>query len=163
MRTITSLAVLAVTLAACPKKTPDKPDSKPVIDAGTEPGSNAPVVDASAPKVDPLCANRPEKAGPFVLDATLAAQRRGANAKTYVDADSSKERPIEVCGLEGARLWLEKTKCPDGGTSQNEGRVGSAGLGGRCNTMIERYKVLCKEGPINVYFGVHFCGPGEAM
>jgi hypothetical protein len=163
MRSPITALLLACTLTACPKKTPDKPDPKPVIDAGVEVGSNAPAVDAAAPKVDPMCANRPEKAGPFVLDAALAAQRRGTNAKTYVDADSSRDRPVEVCGLEGARLWLEKTKCPDGKPSQNEGRVGSAGLGGRCNTMIERYKVGCSEGSINIYLAVHFCGPGEAM
>jgi hypothetical protein len=157
------MVLAGLALAACPKqKTPDKP-ADPKVDAGTEVGSNAPADAPAAPPVNPWCANRPEKAGPFVLDASLAAQRRGTGARTYAEADSAKDRPVEVCGLEGARRWLEATRCPDGSVARQEGRVGSVGLGGRCTTMIEKFKVGCPDGSINVFFDVHLCGPGESM
>ena len=154
---------LAALLAGCPKKAPDKPAGPAPADASTDPVTptlgTAPVV----AKVDPFCANRPEKAGPFVLDAAFAAQRHGTGAKTYADVEPTKEQPIEVCGLEGARKWLEATKCPDGSDARQGGRFDSIGIGGRCNTMIERFKVGCPDGTINIVMAVHFCGPGEAM
>ncbi len=159
---ITILAGVAL-LAGCPKKAPDKPTDPTPADASTDPVATPTDAAPAVPKADPWCANRPEKAGPFVLDATLAARRRGTGAKTYADVDSTKEQPIEVCGLEGARVWLEKTKCPDGSVGIQGGRFDSLGFGGRCNTMIERFKVGCPDGNLNVVFAVHFCGPGEVM
>jgi hypothetical protein len=152
---------LALVLSACPKKTPTTPEDPEPADAGAD--VVTPADAPPAPPVNPFCANRPEKAGPFILDATLAGQRVGTGAKTYADVDPTKEKPVEVCGLEGARLWLENTKCPDGSAGTQQGRVGSIGLGGRCNTMLEKFKVGCPDGSINVLIAVHFCGPGEAM
>ena len=157
--------LVLVLLAACPaKKSADAPKDPAPADAGTTDPVAAPL--DAAPVVtpgNPFCANRPEKAGPFVLDATLAAQRRGTGAKTYADVDSSKAQPIEVCGMEGARIWLEKTRCPDGSVGVQGGRFDSVGRGGRCDTMIERFKVGCPDGTLNIVFAVHFCGPGEVM
>lgn len=158
--------LILVLLAACPaKKSADAPKDPAPADAGTTDPVSAPP-DAAlvvTPPGNPFCANRPEKAGPFVLDATLAAQRRGTGAKTYADVDSSKAQPIEVCGMEGARIWLEKTRCPDGSVGVQGGRFDSVGRGGRCDTMIERFKVGCPDGTLNIVFAVHFCGPGEVM
>lgn len=153
---------LVVLLGACPKK--GKPDDKPVvrIEPGSGSGSGSPGEPAK-PAVDPWCANRPEKAGPFILDATLAAQRRGTGAKTYADADSIKDKPIEVCGIQGARDWLDKTKCPDGSEGEQLGRFGAVGRGGRCGSIIDKYKVRCPDGTVDVFIDVFFCGPGEAM
>jgi hypothetical protein len=157
--------LILMLLAACPaKKSADAPKDPAPADAGTTDPVAAPL--DAAPVVtpgNPFCANRPEKAGPFVLDATLAAQRRGTGAKTYADVDSSKAQPIEVCGMEGARIWLEKTRCPDGSVGVQGGRFDSVGRGGRCDTMIERFKVGCPDGTLNIVFAVHFCGPGEVM
>jgi hypothetical protein len=98
-----------------------------------------------------------------LIDAALAGQRRGANAKTYRDADSSKEQPVEVCGIPAARDWLTKTRCPDGSEGEQQGRVGSVGQGGRCGTIIDKYKVGCPDGVLNVFVDIYMCGPGEAM
>lgn len=158
--------LLVLALAGCPNKQPATPDDpKPAADAGLDEPVVTPPADAPppVPKIDPLCAHRPEKAGPFVLDATLAMQRTGYAAGDYLEVESSREKPIEVCGLEGARKWLEAAKCPDGAAGAQLGRVGSVGLGGRCNTMIERFKVGCNDGSFSIYFAVHFCGPGESM
>lgn len=157
------LVMLVVLLAGCPKKAPGKPVDPAPADAATDPVTPVPDAAPVAPKVDPFCANRPEKAGPFILDATLAAQRKGTGAKTYADVEATKEQPVEVCGMEGARMWMEATKCPDGSTGRQGGRFDSIGLGGRCNTMIERFKVGCPDGTINIVMAVHFCGPGEVM
>jgi hypothetical protein len=159
------IVIAGLALAGCPKKQTTKPDDpKPAADAGTD-DVVVPVADAAppTPKVDPLCAHRPEKAGPFVLDASQTMQRHGYAADNYIEVDSTKEKPIEVCGLEGVRKWIEAAKCPDGSAGSQQGRVGSVGLGGRCNTMIEKFKVGCPDGSINMFFAVHFCGPGESM
>ncbi len=159
-------SLFVLLLAACPAKKPADPPKVPA-DAGEPVATPS---DAPTPGTPPVgqpgnafCANRPEKAGPFVLDATLAAQRRGMGAKTYADVDSTKAQPIEVCGMEGARIWLESTKCPDGSVGLQGGRFDSVGRGGRCDTMIERFKVGCPDGTLNIVFAVHFCGPGEVM
>lgn len=161
------MVATGLALAGCPHKSADKPKDPPAADAGVDPVAT-PTSDAApatppGPKLDPFCANRPEKAGPFVLDATLAAQRRGTGAKTYADVEATREEPIEVCGLEGARRWLEATRCPDGSVATQGGRFDSVGFGGRCNTMIERFKVGCPDGNLSIVFAVHFCGPGEVM
>ena len=152
---------LVVLLGACPKK--GKPDDKPVVRIEPGSGSGSGSAEPARPVVDPWCANRPEKAGPFILDATLAAQRRGTGAKTYADADSIKDKPIEVCGIQGARDWLDKTKCPDGSEGEQLGRFGAVGRGGRCGSIIDKYKVRCPDGTVDVFIDVFFCGPGEAM
>lgn len=157
--------LLVLLLAACPAKKPAQPEVEPgSTKSGVEVTPDAAVaVTPPTPAVNPWCANRPEKAGPFLLDATLAAQRNGTGAKTYADVEATKEQPIEVCGLEGARKWMEATRCPDGSAGKQGGRFDSVGLGGRCNTMIERFKVGCPDGNLSVLFAVHFCGPGEVM
>ncbi len=157
--------LVVVLLAACPAKKTAEPPKEPVPGDAADPvaiPSDAPTPPGTTPG-PAFCANRPEKAGPFVLDATLAAQRRGTGAKTYADVDSTKAQPIEVCGMEGARIWLESTKCPDGSVGLQGGRFDSVGRGGRCDTMIERFKVGCPDGTLNIVFAVHFCGPGEVM
>ncbi len=155
-------ALLLLLLAGCPNKKTAKPDEPKPADAGVD-AIATPDAGTTAPPVNPWCANRPEKAGPFLLDATLAKQRRGTGAKTYSDVEYTKEQPIEVCGMEGARIWLESTKCPDGSVGVQGGRFDSIGFGGRCNTMIERFKVGCPDGNLSIVFAVHFCGPGEVM
>lgn len=155
--------LIVLMLAACPaKKTADAPKD-PVPGDAADPVATPSDAPAPTPQGNAFCTNRPEKAGPFVLDATLAAQRRGTGAKTYADVDSTKAQPIEVCGMEGARIWLESTKCPDGSVGLQGGRFDSVGRGGRCDTMIERFKVGCPDGTLNIVFAVHFCGPGEVM
>jgi len=161
-----SVLMLMLILTGCPAKKPTTPEDPKPADAGVAVGEVALTPDAAAPvvpKVDPWCANRPEKAGPFLLDAALTGQRRGTAAAKYSDVEATKEQPIEVCGLEGARKWLESTRCPDGSVGVQGGRFDSIGLGGRCTTMIERFKVGCPDGALNIVFAVHFCGPGESM
>lgn len=164
-----SIVIAVLALVGCPKKQTTKPDDPKPADAGTDPTPSPDAREGSdppprpEPRVDPMCAHRPEKAGPFLLDATQTMQRNGYAADKITEADSTKEHPIEVCGLEGARKWIAAARCPDGSVASGEGRVGSVGLGGRCNTMIEKFKVSCPDGPINVFFAVHFCGPGESM
>jgi hypothetical protein len=158
---IVASTLLVLALAGCPKKSPD-PD-KPVVRIEPGSGSGSGSAEPAKPAVDPWCANRPEKAGPYVLDAALAAKRRGTGAKTYADADSAKDQPVEICGIQGARDWLDKTKCPDGTDGEQLGRFGAVGRGGRCQSIIDKYKVRCPDGTIDVYMDVFFCGPGESM
>ena len=58
---------------------------------------------------------------------------------------------------------MDKTKCPDGSAAEQLGRVGSVGRGGRCNNLIDKYKVHCPDGNIDIVIDVLFCGPGESM
>lgn len=162
-----NLILLALVVGGCggaAKKPETKPEPKPEAGSGSgsavaEPKPEEP----PKPAGDAWCANRPETFGPFILDETLAKQRHGLHSKTYADADSTKEKPVEVCGIPAARAWLEQTKCPDGSVGNQLGRVGNVGPGGRCGAIIDKYKVACPDGSINVFIDVYMCGPGESM
>jgi hypothetical protein len=101
--------------------------------------------------------------GPFELDEAQVHKRYGANARTFTDAPTTKERAIEVCGIPASRQWLRGTACADGSPAKQNGRRGSVGAGGRCGAIIDLYSVTCPEGDHEVYIDIYMCGPGESM
>ena len=151
------LAAALLVLAACggkPAATSTTPRSEPAQPPGGEAkpaGDNA------------VCASRPEMIGPVMLDDAQAQQRYGANARTFADAPTTKERAIEVCGIPASRQWLRGTACADGSPPKQNGRSGSVGPGGRCGSIIDLYSVACPEGNYEVYIDIYMCGPNESM
>jgi hypothetical protein len=135
-----------------PETPPEPPAKKPdPISDTAKPGSK-----------DPVCATK-QDFGPATLDATQAAARYGANAKSYRDAPTTKQKPVEVCGIRASRQWLGKTACADGSSGQQLGRVGSVGSGGRCEAIIDLYRVKCPEAEYEVFIDIYMCGPGESF
>jgi hypothetical protein len=147
-----------------PVQPPDGEGAKP---AEGQPGEAGGPGEAAKPEPAALdkaaCKNRPDMFGPFALDEAQAKQRYGANARTYADAPTKKDRAVEVCGIPASRQWLKGTACADGSAAKQNGRVGSVGQGGRCGAIIDLYTVTCPEGEYEVFLDVYMCGPGESM
>ena len=87
----------------------------------------------------------------------------GRNAKTYADVHSTKDQPVEVCGIATENEWLSSLTCTDGSHPiENRGaaeqfRVGDLGAGGRCSSIIDLYRVKCPEATYDVYLDGYVC------
>jgi len=125
--------------------------------------------DASAGDPKAMCAKRSDTFGPFELDAAQAAARYGQNAKTYAEAPSTKEKPIEVCGVGASLAWLMAATCSNGkpaftdGADAHDSRSGSLGGGGRCGAIIDLYVAKCPEAEYKIYVDMYMCGPNETF
>lgn len=131
------------------------------------PGDASTPSPTNAPAPDQVCAKRPDDFGPVLLTAAVAAARPGAGATTFASAPSSKDQPIEVCGVTGSRQWLMAAACTDGShplataPAVMQSRAGNVGPGGRCHSIIDHYVVPCPEATYDVYVDMYMCGPGE--
>lgn len=127
-----------------------------------------PDVRPADPRGSSVCTARPDEREPVQLDAAAAA-RTGATARTLRDLTTTPAAPVEVCGRAGEEAWLLRITCADTTTPLVEehriakARVGSAGRGGRCGSVIDHYVVPCPEATYDVYMDMYMCGPGEAF
>lgn len=91
------------------------------------------------------------------------AHRLGADAKRYSQARSSKDTPVEMCGISGGIKWLQQMTCDDGShpirsiDDAERVRAGNVGPGGRCHSIIDLYKVKCPESTYDVYLDGYIC------
>jgi hypothetical protein len=87
----------------------------------------------------------------------------GATARTYADAPSTKDKPIEVCGFPAAGAWLARMTCKDGShplparADAERVRFGNIGEGGRCGRIIDRYQVECPEMTYDIFIDAYRC------
>jgi hypothetical protein len=90
-------------------------------------------------------------------------QRRGAGAARYSTVTTSKDEPIEVCGIPAQMDWLMAATCDDGSQPfrsrdhAHAARVKNVGPGGRCNSIVDLYAVPCPEGTYDVYIDAYVC------
>lgn len=107
--------------------------------------------------------------GAVALTADEANKRYGQGVTKLSEAPSSKEQPIEVCGVAQQHDWLLAAQCDDGSSPLKApeaaagARVGSMGVGGRCASVIDKYVVTCPESSYDVYMDLYMCGPGESI
>lgn len=107
--------------------------------------------------------------GPVRLTEEEAAARTGARARRFSDVRTSRERPVEVCGVEAQHQWLLRATCDDGShpfRSEPEAaaaRAGNVGSGGRCDGTIDLYEVPCPERTYEVFMDLYMCAPGESF
>lgn len=103
---------------------------------------------------------------PVGMPAAEFARRKAATVTRYSQATSTKEDPIEVCGIweQGGQVeWLLSLSCDDGshpfsGIHQaHASRVGNVGAGGRCASIIDLYEVPCPEGTYPIYIDAYVC------
>lgn len=90
------------------------------------------------------------------------AKRKGADAKHYSQALSTKDAPVEMCGLSSGIKWLMATTCDDGShpirSVDDAERVrATVGSGGRCHSIIDLYKVKCPDISYDVYIDGYVC------
>lgn len=81
---------------------------------------------------------------------------------------TSKDRPVEVCGVMEQLRWLMAATCPDGShpfsspVEAHQARVGNVGLGGRCGTsVVDLYRVPCPGRTFYVYMDLYECEQGR--
>lgn len=110
-----------------------------------------------------LPADHDDLAMPAGFSAEEIAQSHGATAKTFADALSSKDHPIEVCGFPAAEAWMMHRTCKDGShplasrTDAARARVDNVGPGGRCGRIIDQYAAECPEHTYDVYIDSYRC------
>src|SRR5262245_38190171 len=128
-------------------------------------GSGAPPPPPADPKA--VCAKHPDQFGPYELDAAQADARYGRHAMTYAAAPTTKDKPVEVCGVSASLAWLMSATCANGKpaypdmAAAHESRSGSVGGGGRCGAIIDLYVAKCPEAEYQIYVDMYMCGPGE--
>jgi hypothetical protein len=90
-------------------------------------------------------------------------KRRGANAGRYSAVKTTKDEPVEVCGIPAQMEWLLAARCNDGSMPFEDydhahaARVGNVGQGGSCGSIIDLYEVPCPEGTYSIYIDAYVC------
>lgn len=89
--------------------------------------------------------------------------RKGAGVTHFSEVPSTKEAPVEVCGIPSEGVWLASMKCDDGSNpfhspeAAEPARSGNVGPGGRCDAIIDLYEVACPERTYEVYIDAYVC------
>lgn len=142
-------------------KAPEDPDPEPVAE---EPG-RAPV---TAPtELGKIACERASDFDPVRLDAASYPNRRGATAKRFSEIPTTKETPIEECGVRGSVAALLRLTCNDGSNpfqspeAAHNSRSGNVGAGGRCGSIVDLYRVPCREQTYEVFIDMYMC-PGAS-
>lgn len=96
------------------------------------------------------------------------AARKGAGLARYSQAQTTKDEPVEVCGIPAQMEWLLGLTCDDGSrpfTSYDHAhaaRAGNVGPGGRCGSIVDLYEVPCPEGTYQIFIDAYVCPlPGD--
>jgi hypothetical protein len=107
---------------------------------------------------------RPEMFGPAVVPAATYAARTGATAHKFSELITSRERPLEECGLEAVLRRLATLTCNDGTNpfkgdlrAAHASRLGNTGPGGRCGSILDHYRAPCTEKTYDVHADMYFC------
>jgi len=107
--------------------------------------------------------------GPVKLSEAQADNRHGIGQRRLDLVQTTKARPVEVCGVKGQLTWLVYATCADGSHPFQDGRTahaarrGNVGAGGQCDSIIDLYEVPCPEKTYEVYMDLYMCGPGESV
>lgn len=82
-------------------------------------------------------------------------------------SDTTKQRPLEECGLRTVVERLLTLRCDNGSNpfgsdfrAAHASRAGSFGPGGRCASIIDRYDVPCPERTYQIFADGYYCPPG---
>ncbi len=100
---------------------------------------------------------------PVGVSSAEWSARVGGSARRYADVSTTKDEPVEVCGLPQQLEWLMGVTCNDGsvpfasGQHAHAARVGNVGAGGRCGSIIDLYEVPCPEGTYQIYIDAYVC------
>lgn len=148
---------LAATIVAFGGCAPVAPSTPPPRTAASAAGEDGPRSDAKCPRGDPF--------GPVVLGRQQYEGRTGADAKSFATLITTKDKPLEDCGIPAVLEKLAWLRCNDGSNpfdgksrAAHASRRGSVGPGGRCDSIIDVYVVPCPEANYEVFADSYICG-----
>jgi hypothetical protein len=161
---------LALLLTACGRSGAAPPAQQPVVavaqpPSGSNEGEPPPRQTPQSPAAPPSC-ERPAEFGPVIVSSDAYARRTGAGALRFSDAPTTKELPLEECGLQQSLRRLVELTCNDGSNpfpglrQAHVSRAGNVGPGGRCGSIVDLYRVPCPEKVYDVYVDMYVCRPG---
>jgi hypothetical protein len=90
-------------------------------------------------------------------------RRKGAGISRFRDASTTKDAPIESCGIDAQNAWLALAACDDGSHPIRDAREaelarkGNVGPGGRCRSIIDLYEIHCPEATYSIYLDLYMC------
>jgi hypothetical protein len=131
-------------------------------------GEGEAVSDLDTPLACPVSVEDMDE-GPVIWAEGTGGDRWMIQQTAVAEVKSSRARPVEVCGFGGQMAWLIKLTCPDGSSPYADAdeaakaRTGSAGLGGRCETPLDRYVIVCPDGEYEIFMDLYHCLPGESF
>lgn len=121
-----------------------------VVQTSCEEVTNCIMAAAQAPPQQDLRAcNDKSTMSPVGLPRAEWDKRNGAGATKFSQVKSTKEAPVEMCGIQEENRWLESLACDDGSKPVGQAemvRAGNVGPGGRCGSIIDQYNVTCPGG-----------------
>jgi hypothetical protein len=113
------------------------------------------------------CGGDSDVSGPSLVSHDAYASRTGVMATQFSQLGTSKERPLEECGLRTVLRRLLALTCDDGSNpfrrdmrAAHASRRGNVGPGGRCDRIIDEYAVACPERTYDVFADMYFCTKG---
>ncbi len=137
-----------------------------IADPGTEEKTDSP--DPGAELKPPPCPSSGEiSINPIIWSDSAGKLRWWHEERVLEEVKSSKEKPVEVCGVKGQLQWLMKAYCADGKhpfrslREAHKSRVGSIGEGGRCGKIVDLYRVPCETKVYEVYMSLYHCTESE--
>ena len=154
---------LAILCACKPEGTTESPDTAPAVvveDQGT-PTSTPPADEGG--DGGPLSCERPADFGPVVVSAEQYAHRLAAGATKFSEVASTKEQPLEECGIRAGIERMAALTCDDGSSpfkslqEAHSSRAGNVGGGGRCGSIIDLYQAKCPEATYDIYIDGYIC------
>lgn len=102
--------------------------------------------------------------GPVAVSARAYDTRIGVAALKFSALSTTKQRPLEECGISAVVQRLAILRCDDdknpfGGDrgDAHASRVGSVGPGGRCDAIIDEYQIRCPEAVYTVFADSYYC------
>jgi hypothetical protein len=90
-----------------------------------------------------------------------ATMKRGFTKLSQVV--SSKQLPIELCGVSTENYWLTTLTCDDDShplankSAAERARLGNVGNAGRCGSIVDQYQVRCPEKAYDVFIDGFVC------
>jgi hypothetical protein len=152
----------ATALAACVGSSPPPAPARPAAGPALR---EAPV--PPLPPEGQLACARPDEFGPVLVPLGAYRARTGVGIGRLSELTTTKERPLEECGLRTVLIRLATLRCNDGSNpfgddlrQAHASRAGNVGPGGRCDSIIDRYVVKCPEAAYDVFADMYFCAPG---
>ncbi len=159
-------AVVALLSACAPNVT-----AGPV--AAPTDSSPLPPLPASSAQAPPAASASPDhcKVKDMFSGVTVSAEeferRKGAHASKFSEVPTTKATPLEACGVRESVEAIFRLSCNDGSrpfASPNQAhasRAGNVGVGGRCETVIDLYKIPCPEQTYDLYVDIYLCPVGR--